>query len=140
MAKPDRRVQLNVRILESERRQLVEAAHKRRTTLNATLAGLLMGGLQQERLLDAEQIIENTLRGVRPLLENVHELNVSGNYRRAVGKLMALVRPLLANGVIAGQTGEAIRAVLDEIDVAEIVAEKELGRRLRQMHTTGAKS
>ena len=125
-------VQINLRLKEAERLRLVAAARRSSApTFNGFLAGTLMNALDQGRLLDAAQAVEHVSRGLQPLLSDLHELNVSGDYRRAVGKLLAIIRPLLATNVIAGPTGEAIRATIDEIDVAEhVVSEMELGRQL----------
>jgi hypothetical protein len=140
-AQPDDIVQLNLRIRESERRLLAERAKRDRVSLNGLMAGLLMSALEQEQMLVANQLIENMVRGLSPLLSDVHELNVSGDYRRAINKLTTLLRPFLkSRSPIDGRAADAFAAVLDEIDNADRMVEIELGRRLRRMHTTGAKS
>jgi hypothetical protein len=137
---PDDIVQLNLRIRERERQRLAERATRANVSLNGLMARLLESGLDQEQMLSANQVIENVVRGLGPLLGDVHQLNVSGDYRRAVNKLTTLLRPFLkSNNPINGRTADAFTAVLDEIDVADRVVELELGRRLGRMHTTGAK-
>ena len=131
-------VQINLRLKEAERLRLVAAARRSSApTFNRFLAGTLMNALDQGRLLDAAQAVEHVSRALQPLLSDLHELNVSGDYRRAVGKLLSLLRPLLATRAIGGAAGEAIRATIDEIDIADRVFEIEAGNRYRRMHTSG---
>jgi hypothetical protein len=133
---PNDVVQVNLRIKEHERRKLEAAAKANRTTLNGEIAGRVMRTFETEQLLTAEQVAENINRYLAPLVGDLHLLNVSNSYRQAVGKLLALIRPLVGP-VIKGETGEAITAVLAEIDQAAGLLDREVASRVRRSRTKG---
>lgn len=120
-----------------ERDALVQAAGARKTTFNGFVTWLIFSALEQEKLLDAKLILDDAVGALKPLVENVNELAVSGDLRREVHGLKTLLRALLETGEIRGDSGEAIRGHLDGIDKAERVVERELGRRLGRIRTDG---
>src|SRR5262245_32092862 len=121
-------VQINLRLKESLRRRLNAAAKRNQVSLNAEMVARLDRSLDQEAIVGASELVQYVGRFLGPLLADVQELNVSGDYRRAIGKLLALLRPLLPAGEIDQRTGEAILFVIDEIDKADAVCERAFGR------------
>ena len=130
-------VQVNLRMREAERRRLAEAAERNRTSLNAEMMARLDRSFEQRQLLQLDQISENVHRHLLPLLENVHELNKSGDYHRAVEKLIQRVEPLLARIDEPGEV-KAVQEAIADIARVQRMIEIEAGTRLRRMKTTGA--
>jgi hypothetical protein len=135
--KPTETVQVNLRIKESERRKLEAAAERNHVSLNAEMAARLQRSLEQRELLTMNQVFENVERGLRPLLNNIHELNKSGDLIRAVDALIDRILPLLAARVIDGREAEAINLTIGKVQSVKRMIEIEAGQRLRRMHTTG---
>ena len=75
------------------------------------------------------------MRKFEPLVEEAHALSVSGDYLRAVGKLLLLLRPLMDQ--LPGREREAIDDVMREIEGCDRVLEAEAGMRIRSLRTGG---
>ena len=136
--KPTDTVQVNLRIKESERRRLEQAAKKSGVSLNGEMAARPERTLEQEWFLTIDQLGENVKRALYPLLEGAHELNKQGDLIRATEALIKHIQPLLAARIIAGPTGEVLRQMIEKVQLAISTIENDAAMRLRRMHTTGA--
>jgi hypothetical protein len=144
-----RKVQLNLRVWPEERDALVEEARAQGYTLNGWATGLIFRAKEQATLLEAKivlseaaletkQVLGDIVRMFAPLVDEAATLQISGDYRRAVGKLALLLQPLIsADGQVKGREREALVDVLAEIDSCERALETEASDRFRRMRTTG---
>lgn len=130
-----RKVQVNLRVWPEEREALVKTASASGTTFNGYVTGLIFSAKEQAVLLTAEQVLGDAVRKFEPLVEEAHALSVSGDYRRAVGKLLLLMGPLMAQ--LPGREREAIDDVAREIEGCERVLEAEAAMRFRSLRTGG---
>jgi predicted HicB family RNase H-like nuclease len=128
-----RKVQLNLRVWPEERNALVEEARAQGYTLNGWATGLMLNAREQRMLLNARQVLDDAVRKFEPLVEEAHALSVSGDYRRAVGKLLLLLRPLMDQ--LPGREREAIDDVTREIEGCDRVLEAEAAMRVRSLRT-----
>jgi hypothetical protein len=128
-----RKVQLNLRVWPEERDALVEEARNQGYTLNGWATGLMLNAREQRTLLNARQVLDDAVRKFEPLVEEAHALSVSGDYRRAVGKLLLLLRPLMDQ--LPGREREAIDDVTREIEGCDRVLEAEAAMRVRSLRT-----
>jgi hypothetical protein len=131
-------VQLNLRVWPEERDALVEEARTQGYTLNGWATGLMLNAREQRRLFTAGEVLDDAVSKFAPLVEQAHALSVSGDYRRAVGKLLLLLRPLMDSGQpIVGREREAIDDVIREIQGCDRVLEAEAATRVRSLRTGG---
>jgi len=126
---PTDTVQVNLRIKESERRQLAAAAEANDVSLNAEMAHRLAQSFEQRTLLSIRQTQEDLETFLLPMLSNFHELQQQETLAQAVGKLVDRLQPLLAAKVIDGPEGERIKRDIGEIRAAIRVIELEWNRR-----------
>ena len=134
MPLPSSKVQINLRVSPEERDALTAEAKARRTTFNGYVTWLIFSAKEQARLLDARQVLSDAVGTLEPLLANAHDLEMSGSYRRAVGKLLLLLRPLMDQ--LPGREREAIDDVIREIEGCERVLEIVAASRFRSLRTT----
>jgi hypothetical protein len=130
-----RKVQVNLRVWPEERDALVAEARARGYTLNGWATGLILNAREQATLLNARQVLDDAVRKFEPLVEEAHALSVSGDYRRAVGRLLLLLRPLMDQ--LPGREREAIDDVTREIEGCDRVLEAEAAMRIRSLRTGG---
>jgi hypothetical protein len=134
-----RKVQVILRVWPEEREALLSAASASGTTFNGFATGLLMNALEQKSLLNVRGVLDAAARTFEPLIRDAHSLKVSGDYRRAVGRLELLLKPLLES-VIVGREREAIVDAFETVRRCERVLEVEAAERFRSLKTTGAAS
>jgi hypothetical protein len=132
-------IQVNLRITTSEHRRLERAAKAHETSLNAEMAHRLAQSFEQDQLIDVLQVHES-LGHLRPLLDNIHELNKQGDLLRTIDALIHRIQPLLAAHLIDGVEAEAIKQDIGKIQLVMKMIEIEAGQRLRRMHTAGEAS
>jgi hypothetical protein len=134
----ERKIQVNMRIWPHEREALAKAAAESRTTFNGFVSGLVMSAFESRGLLNARGVLDDAVHALTPLVAEAHSLNMSGDYRRAVGKMLTLMRLLAGpDGPIIGRDRETVLGVIDEIETHERVLEIEANRRFRSMKTGG---
>jgi hypothetical protein len=130
-----RKVQLNLRVWPEERDALAKEARAQGYTLNGWATGLMLNAREQRTLLTARQILDDAARKFEPLVEEAHALSVSGDYLRAVGKLLLLLRPIMEQ--LQRREREAIDDVIREIEGCNRGLEAEAGMRIRSLRTGG---
>jgi|SRR5208283_1562586 len=140
MRKPTATVQVNLRIKERERRRLEAAAERNGVSMNAEIGARIARTFRETATLEIDQLLENARRSLGPLADAAHERAQIADLIHAADKLVGLVQPLLAIGLIDGPAGAEIRATIDNYILVKRAIDIEAGIRLRSARMPGAQS
>jgi hypothetical protein len=129
--KPTAIVQVNLRIREAERRKLEAAAKRNGVSMNGEIAARLARTFRETKTIEADQLIENVSRYLKPLADAAHERAKTADLIQAADKLVAL----LTSDYPAQDT---IQAAVGRYGVVKHMIQIEAGIRVLSTHTTGA--
>jgi hypothetical protein len=133
---PTDTVQINLRIKEAARARFAAEAERHNLSMNATILMLAERALRQPVMLEADRLAENVCRYLGPLGENMLKLQVRGEATRAADDLIALIRPLLAAGIIDGPAGAEMRKTIDKYVLAQNAIASEAREQLIKIGVT----
>jgi uncharacterized protein (DUF1778 family) len=131
-----RKVQINLRVWPDERETLTAKAKASGASFNNFCANVLVNGAEQVDFLTARRVLDDAVLKFQPLVEEAHAVSVGNDYRRAVGNLLALLKPLMDSLPGSGRAG--INDATREIASCERVLDAEAATRMKRLRTTGA--
>jgi hypothetical protein len=123
-------VQTNLRWRATEHAWLVAQAKQHGVSLNSEIVWRVMRSRDHDADMELREVAEEVVQRLEPYLVNAHERGLYGDLLAAAKRLVDVVAPYLAMGLIKSQVAEQIREAIDAVHAARGVLEVTAGGRL----------